>query len=181
MQVNKVLETTLKANTRTIEIMDAFASMNNQNEVIYDTLAINQIFMIFYGPHRYYVDLLIQRRVCQAQYIECFTLTFTLLKNRYRGMHFSENDKSRSPLLATLFNSINKSEIFIEATEKVFTSLAFETPVEFKAQNSNNVLGFRRNQKEKLYHWNRTMYGDTPFGETTNFAIVGMRLEMLPE
>jgi hypothetical protein len=181
MQIKNILESTLKANSRTIGIMDTFASINGQNEAIYDTLAINAIFVVFYKAHRYDVDLLIQRRATQSHHIEYYALTFTSLKTNYRGMHFSEKDVDRSQLLSTLFSSMNESSLLQKASEASVITLAFNTPVEFQAQNSNNLLGTQRKNKKTLYHWNRTMACDSSLGQTTDFVIVGVRLKMLPE
>ncbi len=181
MQIWNVLESTLKASSRTIEIMDAFAKVNGQNEALYDTLAITEIFMVFYGAHRYYVDLLIQRRSTGTNYIEYHNLTFTSLKCSYLGMHFCENDKFRSPLLSELFVSMNGCDLLQIMNGKNRIILSLRIPVEFRAQNSNNLLGSQRKNKNALYHWNRTMSCDSSFGQTTDFIIVGIQLKMLPE
>ena len=147
--------------------MDEFERRDADNNKIYDTLLLEDIFRIRYRKHSYLISLFIQRMPCDIEYIDS-SLTFTAMKNELADRsHYIEKRKNFK-VLNEVFTGIYKIKYPIN--EKVGIDYFFDKPVKFNAQNSSNKSGYG-----SRYCGEDLIYEGTLYGETTDYMFVGAK------
>lgn len=151
---NRVLETYVFDNTKTIELMDRFEGIGTGEP--YKQLIIKRALNIFIGNEYVCVDLVVERsRLHNYE----GNITFTQFK---KGEVYELKEFVRNILIGVNINQFKKSGKMIE----------FDHPYLLRAQNSRNRTGYG-------WEWDWTdRYGPlvtegTLYGETTNYVFVG--------
>lgn len=168
--INSMHET-LHSNTKTVPIIDRF-----YNSRIYNYLILPR----FYYPRLYEtscsLDLVIRKIDRKIKY-KTSAITISYLKQEYRkyirdGDFLTRYEGEKGYPLIKAILDIPQEDITRDITDpKTNRAIPFKTPIKFNAQTSQNRTGYGSE-----YNNGELVYQGTLYGETTQFAIIGVIL-----
>lgn len=153
----------LDRGTRSVEVMDQFEGIGDNNRFIYNELILRDVAYLCLDETRYnFISLVIQRRPGKEMIGD---ITFTEIKNgKFDDLKNYIIDQSKK----------HDFKKFVDGKE----TMLFDKPYHLRAQTSLNRTGYG-------WEWDWSGgYGDyiegTMYGETTDYGIIGIRIEHMP-
>ena len=168
MNTDATLTIKVRKDTRSIALLDKFESRDENGNKKYNTLILQDAFSIRHAGNCYRVSLHMQRKSKDS---DCMSsnLTFSDLKQKLVNCIFSVESKSKIKIVNEVLK-IAAETPNLQDEKRAY--LAFNTPVEFNAQNSSNRSGYGNR-----YCGEELVYEGTLYGETTTYVFVGAQCQ----
>lgn len=136
----------------TVKLLDEFDSFDEHRKYIYDRLILIQSYTCYHHS----CDLIIER-LNDRDAVGDITMSKLLRGSRKESKDFREYAEQEAA----------------KQQPEIFDTVIFSKPYLLRAQNSSNRMGYGN-----VYYQDVLMYEGTLYGETTDYCIVGIRLNI---
>ena len=145
---------------KTIHMMEQLKKFDDNGEVLYQAILIENAFRVWKDDCCYYASLYLKRYYRDMPYVTD-DMSISFLKNNIFEEEYFENKKEQLRLVEQVYGALDN---LLLDDENDSDETLFDVPVLFKAQDKSHRSGFGRNGMQ--------------YGETDDYAFVGVKFSL---